>query len=109
MFQLSALNLSGQSSSSIHYFSDHLFAEKGRSAVTIATGIPYVGIAEYAYGFSDRFTMGVLVGTTPRVPGFGVRFRNILHSNGDNKRIYLRTPLLYYPQTKGLGGERFSV
>ena len=85
-------------------FNDHLFATKGKSMITIATGIPYIGIAEYAYGFSDRFSLGIIFGRTPKVPGYGIRVRYILHKR-ESFRIFLRAPLFYYPQTKGLGGE----
>ncbi len=101
----SAIGVFAQNVTTTQLSEDHLFAEKGKSIITAATGIPYIGIAEYAYGVSDRFTIGVLIGSTPIIPGYGIRLRNVLYSNGSDKRIYLRTPLLYYPQTKGLGGE----
>ena len=84
---------------------DHLFSGAGKSMVTVATGIPYVGITEYSYGFSDRFSAGLIVGVTPRVTGYGVRVRAILHERDDDFRLYLRVPILYYPKTKDLGGE----
>ena len=83
---------------------DHLFPQKGKSLFTFATGVPYIAIGEYAYGFTDRFSVGVLVGVTPSIPGYGLRLNTILYKNG-NSRVYARVPLLYYPQTKGLGGE----
>ena len=84
---------------------DHLFSSAGRSMVTVATGIPYVGITEYSYGLSDRFTVGAIVGVTPRVTGYGIRVRGIIRQRDENFRVYLRVPVLYYPQTKDLGGE----
>jgi hypothetical protein len=44
---------------------DPLFASSGGSMVTLSTGIPYVGIAEYAYGISDKTTIGFMYGQTP--------------------------------------------
>jgi len=73
--------------------------------VTVATGIPYVGIVEYAYGISDRFSAGAIIGITPKIPGYGVRLRGTIHERGDRFRVYVRAPVLYYPRTKDLGGE----
>ena len=79
---------------------DHLFAHKGRSMVTLATGIPYLGIAEYAYGFSDRFSLGLSVGVTPNVEGYGFRIRGILLQSREDFRLYVRMPVFYYPKTE---------
>jgi hypothetical protein len=87
------------------YNGDHLFPTKGGSMVTFSTGIPYLGIAEYAYGFSDRFSVGLIAGVTPNVEGYGVRIRGILYQPSERFRLYFRAPMFYYPQTKGLGGE----
>ena len=84
---------------------DHLFSKGGKSMVTLATGIPYIGIAEYSYGFSDKFSAGVIVGTTPVVPGYGVRFRGVIYQPSETFRVYARVPAFYYPSTKELGGE----
>lgn len=105
LLQFISIQTSAQQASSDTTLNDHLFAAKGHSIVTVATGIPYVGIAEYAYGVSDRFTIGVIAGSTPIIPGYGIRVRNVLYTNHSNRRIYMRTPILYYPETKGLGGE----
>jgi len=87
------------------YISDYLFPEKGKSLLTLSTGIPYVAIAEYSYGFTDRFSVGVLAGTTPSVEGYGIRIKSVLFENDNDSRVYAKIPMLYYPQTKGLGGE----
>ena len=84
---------------------DHLFPAQSGGMVTLATGIPYVGIVEYAFGFSDRFSVGVIAGVTPNVTGYGVRLRGILLQADETFRLYIRAPILYYPQTKELGGE----
>lgn len=84
---------------------DHLFPSAGRSIITVSTGVPYIGITEYAYGFSDRFSVGIMAGLTPNVEGYGFRVRAILSQPSNNFRLYFRAPLFYYPQTKDLGGE----
>ena len=87
------------------YSDDHVFAGNGGAKVTLATGIPYVGIAEYAYGFSDRVTGGILFGVTPNVEGYGVRVRAVVYQTSKSFRVYFCTPVLYYPKTKALGGD----
>ena len=84
---------------------DHLFSGRGRSMVTLATGIPYIGVAEYAYGISDRFSLGLIVGQTPKIAGYGLRIRGIVFQKNESFRMFVRAPILYYPQTKKLGGE----
>ena len=84
---------------------DHLFATKKQSMAMVATGIPYLGIAEYAYGMSNRTTVGLLVGVTPNVVGYGFRFRTILLQNEPDFRVYARIPFFYYDRTEKLGDE----
>lgn len=84
---------------------DHLFAGEGKSMVTVSTGIPYVGIAEYAYGVSSKTTIGFMYGQTPFVEGYGLRIRTIIAEPEDNLRVYFRAPIFYYPKTQELGGE----
>lgn len=84
---------------------DHVFASSGGAKVTLATGIPYIGIAEYAYGFSDRATGGLLFGLTPNVEGYGIRVRFVVYQPSESFRVYYCTPILYYPKTKELGGD----
>ncbi|MBI1805069.1 MAG: hypothetical protein HY033_08925 [Ignavibacteriae bacterium] len=79
---------------------DHLFAHEGKSMVTLATGIPYLGIAEYAYGFSERFSLGLSVGVTPTVEGYGLRIRAVILQPRENFRLYARMPIFYYPKTE---------
>ena len=84
---------------------DHLFAPKGHSMATISTGIPYVGIAEYAYGISDKTTIGLMYGQTPLVEAYGIRVRSIVNQLSEQTRIYFRAPIFYYPKTHDMGGE----
>lgn len=87
------------------YSQDHVFTGKGGQKITLVTGIPYIGIAEYAYGVTDRFTAGVLVGLTPRVEGYGVRLRTIIFQEDRSFRSYFCVPVVYYPKTRDLGGD----
>ncbi|MHB1048607.1 MAG: hypothetical protein ACYC09_00905 [Bacteroidota bacterium] len=84
---------------------DHVFTRSGGSKITLATGIPYIGVAEYAHGLSDRVTGGVLFGLTPNVTGYGIRVRAIVYQTTESFRVYFCTPVLYYPKTKELGGD----
>jgi len=84
---------------------DHVLNYKGQSRLTFATGIPYVGVIEYAYGISDRSTIGVLFGVTPRVAGYGVRVRAVVLESGNDFRVYFCTPVVFYPRTRELGGD----
>lgn len=74
--------------------------------VTLATGIPYPGVGELAYGVGDRMTVGGLYGLTPHVQGYGIRARLIVYQGNENFRIYSCIPVLSYPRPKELGGER---
>lgn len=89
----------------IRHVNDHVLNYKGQARVTVATGIPYLGIAEYAYGFSDRVTVGALAGITPSIPGYGIRARAVLYQPHDGFRVYFCTPVMFYPKTRGLGGD----
>jgi len=86
------------------HLADSLFPERGRLAATFSSGVPYLAIAEVAYGFSDRFALGVLGGVTPSTYGFGVRVRGVVGDWGRAKLV-LGTPLLYYPATHSSNGE----
>lgn len=97
-----AIALHGQT---FNHESDHVLNYKGQSRFTFVTGIPYVAIGEYAYGFSDRITIGLVAGLTPRTDGYGIRARAVLYQPGDDFRIYFCTPVLFYPKTKDLGGD----
>ena len=94
-----------QGYSQLVHGSDHLFPSKGKSMLTMATGIPYIGIAEYAYGFSDRFSMGLMYGKTPELDGYGFRVRYMMHQSAESFRMYFRMPFFYYPHTHEMGDE----
>ena len=80
---------------------DHVINRKRASRFTLATGIPFVGVAEYAYGVTDRFTVGVLGGFTPAVEGYGVRLRGVVFQKTERYRVYFCTPIVYYPRLSG--------
>ena len=77
--------------------------DQGQSRFTVATGIPYLAIGEYAYGISDRVTLGVLAGQTPSVQGYGIRARAVLYEPASDFRIYFCTPVFFYPHAS-IGG-----
>ena len=97
--QMTAMSLNAQEPTA---FNDHLFVEKGKSTISVATGVPFVVAAEYAHGFSKKFSAGLLFGKIP-IPGaqgFGVRLRGIAASYNNGVRIYFEMPLVVYPETR---------
>lgn len=78
---------------------DHVLNDQGQSRFTLATGIPYLAIGEYAYGVSDRVTLGVLAGVTPTVEGYGIRARAVLYQPSLRFRVYFCTPVFFYPNS----------
>jgi hypothetical protein len=100
-----SFTLNAQNATKKTYSQDPLFPSKNNSLVMAGTGIPFLGIAEYTYGFSNKFSAGILVGRTPIVPGYGIRIKGILYQKNDNFRVTAKTPILYYPATKDLGAE----
>ena len=101
LITFNSLNGLSQQRENLH----HLFNAKGNSMLTFASGIPYIAAIEYAYGFSDRFTVGVTIGKTPNTTGYGLKIRAILYQPNENYRIYFRAPIFYYPKTKRFGNE----
>jgi hypothetical protein len=89
---------------------DPLFPHAGHFAGTVASGVPFVGVGEAAYGFTDRFALGAMVGATPNVGGIegtlgvGLRPRGVVFTSGA-WRSSLVAPVLYYPQVSGFGGK----
>jgi hypothetical protein len=77
---------------------DYLFPGALRPSVAIATGSPYVAIADIGVGLGEHAAIGLLAGITPRVAGYGLHPRFALGLNKDWRAI-LRVPVLYYPQT----------
>lgn len=100
-----SIQLNSQSQSDSKEFTDAYFPKKNKTMLTVGTGIPYVGIAEYSYGFTDKFSVGLLAGTTTIVPGYGLRIKGVLFQKSEGFRVFIKAPILYYPKTKDLGGE----
>jgi hypothetical protein len=84
---------------------DYLMPGKRKSMVLLNSGIPYVAIGEYSYGFSNRFSLGIIYGYTPIVLGYGLRIKSVIAQPSENTRVYFKIPLIYYPKTKNLGGD----
>ena len=78
---------------------DHVINSQGESRVSLLTGIPFVGTAEYAYGVSDRLTFGILGGFTPFEEAVGIRVRTVVYQKKESYRVYYCTPVVFYPQT----------
>jgi len=83
---------------------DGLFPEGGHVTLGASTGVPFVGIGEVGYAFTDRFTLGAIGGITPSVVGAGVRPRLSIYEGGAY-RVTLVMPILYYPKTHMSGEE----
>ena len=83
---------------------DYLIPRAGKSIATVLTGVPYATIAEYAYGITDRFSVGIIAGVLENfTPGYGVRFRYVVAQPNRDFRIHLRLPVIFYPQARSLG------
>jgi len=88
---------------------DPLFPHAGHFSGTVASGVPFVGVGEAAYGFTDKFALGAMVGATPNVGGIqgtlgvGLRPRGVVFTSGA-WRSSLVAPVLYYPKVSGFGG-----
>jgi len=87
---------------------DYLFAPAGTFSVTLASGIPLLGIGELTYSPTDRFAMGAVVAGTPDLPGvqgtaaIGLRPRGVVLVEG-SWRAVLVVPVFYYPKVEGFG------
>lgn len=77
---------------------DYLMPEKGKSMIEIYSGVPYIAVGQYAYGFSKNFSVGLIYGVTPVSSGFGLRFKSVIAQPNDAWRVYMKAPLIYYPK-----------
>ena len=84
---------------------DYLMPKKGTSMLEAYSGIPYVAIGQYAYGFSNRVSVGLVYGYTPFVKGYGIRVKAVIAQPSETFRLYAKSPFLYYPKTKEGDGE----
>ena len=87
---------------------DSLFAPRGGTDLTLASGLPFLGIAELAYGVSDRFSIGAFGAATPDLGdirgtvALGLRPRGVVVESGAWRSVVV-VPVLFYPQIKGFG------
>ena len=77
---------------------DYLMPGKGKSMLELYSGIPFIAIGQYSYGFSDRFSAGIIYGYTPDVLGYGFRIKAIIAQPSESVRINLKAPFIYYPR-----------
>jgi len=84
---------------------DYLMPQKGKSMVEFYSGLPYVAIGQYSYGFSNRFSIGVIYGYTPFEKGYGLRMKAIIAQPSESFRINVKSPFIYYPGMKKEDGE----
>jgi hypothetical protein len=87
---------------------DYLFAPAGTFSITLASGIPLLGIGELTYSPTDRFAMGAVVAGTPDLPAvqgtaaIGLRPRGVVLVEGSWRSV-LVVPILSYPKVPGFG------
>jgi hypothetical protein len=87
---------------------DPLFAQRHEVTATVASGVPFLGIAELAFAVSDRFSIGLFSGATPDLAtvqgtlAVGLRPRGVLLEKGP-WRATVVAPILFYPQVRGFG------
>src|SRR5579872_1370586 len=84
---------------------DALFPGAGKTTATFWTGIPYISIAEYAYSVSNGFSVGVIGGFTPTTKAIGIRLRGIVAQPSNDFRLYIKSPILFYPGSEDSHGE----
>jgi hypothetical protein len=85
-----------------------LFPTAGHATAAAATGVPFLGIAEIGYGFTNGFAMGAIGGValayvpnrpTPSVPTAGIRPR-LRIATSQRTSLVLIAPMLYYPSAR---------
>lgn len=88
---------------------DYLMPKKGQSMLEAYSGIPYVAIGQYAYGFSNRVSVGVIYGYTPFVKGYGLRVKAVIAQPSESFRINIKSPFIYYPNMEPGDGESWML
>jgi len=85
-----------------------LFPAAGHATAAIATGVPFLGVAEIGYGFTNGFALGAIGGValayvpgqpTPSVPTAGIRPR-LRIATSQHTSLVLIAPALYYPSAR---------
>jgi hypothetical protein len=77
--------------------------------VEFYSGLPYVAIGQYAYGFSNRVSVGVIYGYTPFEKGYGLRVKAVIAQSPESFRLNFKSPLIYYPGMKKEDGEPWAL
>ena len=88
---------------------DYLMPGKGKSMVSLYTGVPYIGVGEFAYGISNRVSVSAFLGVTPVNYAFGSRIKAVLIETSGNFRINLKTTAIYYPFMKFGEGDSWAL
>ncbi len=99
----------GQINSDYSVTHDYLFPTRGNLMLTVATGVPYVGITEIGYGISDRFTVSAILGRTPTQMGYGFRIRGVIYDGSETIRVVAKMPSFYYPAPGKPGDEPWAL
>lgn len=88
---------------------DFLMPAKGKSMVEFYSGIPYVAIGQYSYGFSNRVSVGIFYGNTPFVKGYGVRVKALIAQPSESFRVNIKSPFIYYPNMEPKDGDSWML
>jgi hypothetical protein len=90
---------------------DYLLPAPGTLTLSVGSGVPFLGVAELAYGVGRGFAVGGVLAATPDIGGvqgttaLGLRPRGVLFRAGP-WRATLVTSALFYPSVPGFGGDR---
>lgn len=95
--------VSGQEKRIYHH--DYLMPGKGKSMVEFYSGIPYVAVAQYGYGISNKVSLGIFYGYTPFEKGYGLRLKAIIAQPSASFRLNVKSTFIYYPGVKSEDGE----
>lgn len=84
---------------------DYLLPVKGKSMVEFYSGIPYVAVAQYGYGISNKVSLGIFYGYTPFEKGYGLRLKAVVAQPSASFRLNVKSTFIYYPGMKKDDGE----
>lgn len=83
---------------------DPQFPSPGRPGLLVATGAPYVAVAEVSLGVARNFAVGVITGIAPRDRAIGVRPRAAIDLV-DGLRLIIELPFFAYPRRQDATSE----
>lgn len=84
---------------------DYLLPGKGKSMFEFYSGIPYVAVAQYGYGISNKVSLGIFYGYTPFEKGYGLRLKAVIAQPSASFRFNVKSTFIYYPGMKKDDGE----